>query len=282
LSDQDVANTSEICDVLDIHRSGYYQWNSQETSASDVADQALIPKVNAIFNAHKRRYGSRRIVATLADEHEHVGRKRVAKIMKIQGLKAIQPKSFKPKGTQSRHRLGYSPNLLLDADAVSQCNRLWVGDITYIHIKEIGFGYLSILMDRYSRRIVGWMLGSDLTDALVLETIRMSIANRQPKQGLMHHSDRGSQYAAKSYRAVLKRAGMIQSMSRAGNCYDNAFMESCFGTLKTELEMVEYTNMRIATNEISQFIDYYNTKRKHSSLGYLTPSQFESNQASQN
>ena len=242
----------------------------------------LTPKINSIFRHHRRRYGTRRIVSTLADQGDFVSRRRVAKIMKSRGLIAIQPKSFKPRGTESRHRLGYSPNLLSEALEVKSVNKLWVGDITYIPITEIRFGYLAILMDRYSRRIVGWQLSDDLTESLVLDALRMAIANRSPEEGLIHHSDRGGQYAGKSYRGILRRASINQSMSRADNCYDNAFMESCFGTLKTELEIVEYKNMRTALNEISEYIDYYDAERKHSSLNYLTPNQFEANLLSLN
>ena len=242
----------------------------------------LTPKVNVIFRHHRRRYGTRRIASTLADQGESIGRRRVAKIMQIQGLKAIQPKSFKPRGTESRHRLGYSPNLLLNALDVKSMNQLWVGDITYIPITEIRFGYLAILMDRFSRCIVGWKLNNDMTESLVLDAIRMAIATRSPKKGLIHHTDRGGQYAGKNYRGVLRRASINQSMSRADNCYDNAFMESCFGTLKNELELDEYKSMRVATNELSEYIHYYNSERKHSSLSYLTPNQFESNQLSLN
>ena len=137
-------------------------------------------------------------------------------------------------------------------------------------------------MDRFSRRIVGWKLSDDMTEPLVLETIRMAIANRTPGQDLIHHSDRGGQYAGKNYRSVLRRASIKQSMSRADNCYDNAFMESYFGTLKNELEMDEYKNMRSTTKELSEYIGYYNDERKHSSIDYLTPNQFETNQSSKN
>jgi transposase InsO family protein len=242
----------------------------------------LTPKVNLIFRMHRRRYGTRRIASTLADQGDRIGRRRIAKIMKTQGLVAIQPKSFKPRGTESRHRLGYSPNLLMEAQEVRALNTLWVGDITYIPINEIRFGYLAVLMDRFSRRIVGWKLSDDMTEPLVLETIRMAIANRTPRKGLIHHSDRGGQYAGKNYRSVLRRACIKQSMSRADNCYDNAFMESCFGTLKNELEIDEYKTMRSATKELSEYVGYYNTERKHSSIDYLTPNQFEANLPSKN
>ena len=154
-------------------------------------------------------------------------------------------------------------------------NQLWVGDITYIPIRELQFGYLAVLMDRCSRRIIGWKLGKDMTESIVLSSLRSAIKSRRPSPGLIHHTDRGGQYAGKEYRRTIKLAALKQSMSRAGDCYDNAFMESCFGTIKMELEMTEYENSSTALKEIRAFIAYYNTQRKHSSIGYLTPSQFE-------
>ena len=195
--------------------------------------------------------------------------------MKTLHLKAIQPKSFVPKTTQSRHRLGYSPNLLLDADAPTAINQVWVGDITYIPLKGGTFCYLASLMDRFSRRIVGWQLGDDMTESLVLAALRSAIKERQPKAKLIHHTDRGGQYAGNRYRSVLRRAEILQSMSRPDNCYDNAFMESCFGTIKTELEMTEYEDSRHASKEVAEYIRYYNFDRRHSSIEYCSPAQFE-------
>jgi transposase InsO family protein len=237
----------------------------------------MVPLVRAIFHRHRRRYGTRRIVEELRDMNRVCGRRRVAKLLKIQGLKAIQPKSFKPRTTESRHRLGYSPNLLLDLDEAAGVDQLWVGDITYIPVDGGKFSYLATLMDRFSRRIVGWQLAQDLTEKLVLDALKKGIRSRRPSPDLVHHTDRGGQYAGAEYRNVLRRAAMRQSMSRADNCYDNAFMESCFGTLKTELEMTEYDNHRAALKEITTYIAYYNLDRKHSALGYLTPAQFEAN-----
>lgn len=282
VTQDEIASTLEVCAVLDISRSAFYLWKGSIPTTREEKNMELIPKVNLIFRMHRRRYGTRRIVSTLADQGERIGRRRIAKIMKTQGLVAIQPKSFKPRGTESRHRLGYSPNLLTEAQEVKSLDTLWVGDITYIPITEIRFGYLAVLMDRFSRRIVGWKLSDDMTEPLVLETIRMAIANRTPRKGLIHHSDRGGQYAGKNYRSVLRRACIKQSMSRADNCYDNAFMESCFGTLKNELEIDEYKTMRSATKELSEYVGYYNAERKHSSIDYLTPNQFEANQPSKN
>ena len=202
-------------------------------------------------------------------------RQRVAKLMKTAGLNAIQPKSLKPRTTESRHHLGYSVNLLLDLEEPSTAHRLWVGDITYIPVERIGFGYLAVLMDRFTRRIVGWDFRDDMTEALTLRALKKSIRTIQPAVDLIHHTDRGGQYAGKAYRKVLSRAQMLQSMSRAGDCYDNAFMESCFGTIKNELEMTEYKSIKQAKRELTEYIHYYNTQRRHSSLGYLTPAQFE-------
>ena len=145
----------------------------------------------------------------------------------------------------------------------------------YIPLVGDRFLYLALLMDRYSRRLVGWALEDHLREALVLQALRCAIAARQPRPGVIHHTDRGGQYAGSKYRAILRRSRMPQSMSRAENCYDNAFMESCFGTLKTELEMTPYQNERIARKELPEYIRYYNTRRRHSSLNYLSPEEFE-------
>jgi putative transposase len=258
-------------------RQAFRRWQKFETSPREQDDLTLLPMITSIFRRHRRRYGTRRIAQELADYNVCCGRRRVAKLLKIAGLSAIQPKSFKPRTTESRHTLGYSPNLLLEMNEPQKPNRVWVGDMTYIPIKVLGFGYLSTLMDRYSRMIVGWSLRKAMTESLVSMSLRQAITRRQPGRSLIHHTDRGGQYAGTRYRAMLKRAKMKQSMSRAGDCYDNAFMESCFGTFKTELEMTEYENYQAAEKDIRSYITYYNFERKHSAIGYLTPSQFESN-----
>ena len=271
-----------VCDALDISRSGYYAWRQGAPSSRAQRDAELTPLVRALFWKHRRRYGARRMAAELADRGEVCSPRRIAKIMKSQGLRAIQPKSFVPKTTDSRHRLGYSPNLLLEAPDPTSINQLWVGDITYVPLVGGSFCYLALLMDRYSRYVVGWHLEDTMTEALVLAALRLAIHVRQPPAGLIHHTDRGGQYAGTRYRGLLRRADFRQSMNRADNCYDNAFMESCFGTIKTELEMTEYDHRRTAEREIREYLAYYNTDRKHSSLGYLTPNQFEQAIASSN
>lgn len=277
-----IAGTSDmavslICDALDVSRSAYYAWLTAEPSLREREFDNLTPLVVAIFWRHRRRYGARRIAQELKDRSIVCSARRVAKVLKSQGLRAIQPKSFVPKTTESRHGLGYSPNLLLDAADPTRVDELWVGDITYLPLQSGGFCYLAGLMDRYSRDIVGWSIESSMTESLVLTALSRAIRERQPRAGLVHHSDRGGQYAGTRYRAMLRRAAMNQSMSRADNCYDNAFMESCWGTFKRELEIAEYESVAMARKTIAEYVRYYRFERKHSSLGYLTPHQFATN-----
>jgi transposase InsO family protein len=266
---------SLACEVLIVSRSAYYAWRQETLSTRQRDDNRLRPRIRSIFAEHRRRYGARRIAAELSTDLEPLGRRRVGRLMNEMELKAIQPRSFQPRTTQSRHTLGYSPNLLLDAPPPQAVNRLWVGDITYIPLVGGKFLYLALLMDRYSRRIVGWELQDHLQESLVLAALRAAIVGRRPQPGLVHHTDRGGQYAGGEYRQMLTRARIQQSMSRAANCYDNAFMESCFGTLKTELEMKPYENQRLAQKEIPAYLRYYNTRRRHSALDYLAPEAFE-------
>ena len=275
ISDPNRLATAAVCDVLEVSRSAYYAWRQGESSPRHLRDAELAPTVRAVFWKHRRRYGARRIADELADLGQACSPRRVAKLMKIQGLRAIQPKSFVPKTTDSRHTLGYSPNLLLETPDPTDLNQLWVGDITYVPLAKGAFCYLAMLMDRFSRAVLGWHVDETMTDALTLAALKMAISRRQPMAALIHHTDRGGQYASKRYRDVLRRAGFRQSMSRADNCYDNAFMESCFGTIKTELEMTEYQDFRAARREIAEYVHYYLHDRKHSALGYLTPVQFE-------
>lgn len=275
LVQDDACATEATCEVLQVSRSAYYAWRDREPSGREQRETTLTPLVRALFWKHCRRYGARRIADDLADLGEACSPRFVGKIMKNQGLRAIQPKSFVPKTTDSRHHWGYSPNLMVNTPEPDGINQLWVGDITYVPLRGGAFCYLASLMDRYSRDIVGWELDETMTDELTLAALRMAIRDRQPRAQLIHHTDRGGQYASARYRGVLRRAGMRQSMSRAGNVYDNAFMESCFGTFKTEMEMTEYEDCRAARGEIAEYIAYYRTERKHSSLGYLSPTHFE-------
>lgn len=270
------ASEREVTAFLGFSRSAFQRYQSEPFGPTQQSDMDVLPMVITTFHRHRRRYGARRIAADLKLQGLSIGRQRVAKLLRIAGLSSLQPKSFKPRTTESRHTLGYNENLLLEQPEPMSINQLWVGDITYIPIVRDGFAYMSTLMDRYSRRIVGWCLEMNMTESLVITTLQRAIRNRQPPEALIHHTDRGGQYAGKKYRAIIERSSMRQSMSRAGDCYDNAFMESCFGTIKTELQMTEYESYRDALKELTEFIDYYNTSRLHSSLGYLSPSRFES------
>ena len=266
---------ARLCEVLDVHRSRYYAWRRGSQSHRAREDEELKPLIREIFWEHRRRYGARRIAQELSSRNKCCDVGRVGRLLREMGLKAIQPKSFRPRTTDSRHRLGYSPNLLLASAPPSRINHVWVGDITYIPLENGDFLYLAMLLDLYSRRIVSWELRDHMKESLVLAALRSAISLRGPGADLIHHTDRGGQYAGKKYRGVLQRAEMRQSMSRADSCYDNAFMESCFGTIKTELEMECYESETVARREIGKYIRYYNTRRRHSALGYLTPEQFE-------
>ena len=268
-------NVSEVCRHLGVNRTSFYAWQAAEPTIFEEQDAQLAPLIRVIFKRHRRRYGARRIAEDLKEMGHHCDRRKVSNVMKTLRLKAIQPKSFVPKTTKSRHRLGYSPNLLLDADAPTTINQIWVGDITYIPLTDGTFCYMAMLMDLFSRRIVGWHLDDNMTEQLVLKALRSAIRDRQPDVGLIHHTDRGGQYAGNDYRSLLRRADVKQSMSRPDNCYDNSFMESCFGTIKNELEMTEYQSRAEARKEVSKYIRYYVYERRHSSLEYRTPAQFE-------
>ena len=266
---------SRLCKILGVCRSAYYTWRNDRCGERRREDLKLKPMIQEIFWEHKRRYGARRIAEDLAARGVCCSRRRVGRLMKDLQLLAIQPRCFKPRTTDSRHALGYSPNFLVDTSPPKQMNRVWVGDITYVPLVGGDFLYLAMLMDRYSRRIVGWDMLDHMQESLVLRALRSAIADRQPAPGLIHHTDRGGQYAGTEYRQMLDRAGMQQSMSRADDCYDNAFMESCFGTIKTELEMKPYPNRSIAQKELPRYIRYYNTRRRHSAIDYLSPEVFE-------
>jgi transposase InsO family protein len=272
---QDGFAVASLCEALGVYRSRYYGWRRGSLSRRAREDADLKPLIREIFWEHKRRYGARRIVQELSSRNKCCDVGRVGRLLREMGLKAIQPKSYRPRTTDSRHRLGYSPNLLLESPPPVGINEVWVGDISYVPLRGGEFLYLAMLMDLYSRRIVAWELREHMKESLVLAVLRCAIALRQPGADLIHHSDRGGQYAGNVYRRVLGRAGMRQSMSRADSCYDNAFMESCFGTIKTELEMECYENERVARAEIGGYIRYYDTRRRHSSLDYRTPEEFE-------
>jgi len=262
--------------VLEVSTSGYYAWRTQPQSHRDRENQKLVEQIREIHAESRETYGSPRIHADLADQGIKCNKKRVERLMRIHGIRAKQYKRRRVQTTDSAHDLPVAPNVLnreFEADAP---NQKWVTDITYVPTDE-GWLYLAVVLDLFSRRIIGWSMASTLCTGLVKNALLMAIAERCPGAGLLHHSDRGAQYASGEYQAVLTHHQMIVSMSRTGNCYDNAPMESFFGTLKRELiHHRHYRTRAEARQDIFEYIEvFYNRKRRHSSLGYLSPVQYE-------
>jgi putative transposase len=238
--------------------------------------------VKEVFDEHKKRYGSRRIVAELQAQGLPIGRLRVRKWMKEQSLRAIRPKSFVPKTTNSGHGKPNSPNLLLDQVGnrlfkATHPNQVWYGDITYLPLHDGSFIYLCVWADLYSRKIVGWQIEDTMEEDLVINALEKALQSRKPAIGLIVHSDRGGQYVSQRLRKLLKKWSCKQSMSRADNCYDNAMAESLFSRFKAELlEGGHFLSIEDAKTECFEYIEiYYNRIRRHSALGYESPLKFE-------
>ena len=267
-----------MCRVLSVAASGFYAWHRRKPSARAQQDERLLLKVRASHKRSRDTYGAPRVHKDLKDEGLRVGRKRVARLMQEDGLVARTPASF-VRTTDSNHSDPIAPNLLarnFSVDEVGGTNRIWVSDITYIPTRE-GWLYLASVLDLGSRRCVGWSMGETLEADLAVNALRMAIRARQPSPGLIHHSDRGSQYASAAYRSILSEHGMLASMSRKGNCWDNAVAESFFATLEFELIMMsDWRTRDEARRSIFQYIEtWYNTQRRHSTLGYVSPVEYE-------
>lgn len=262
---------------MEVSRSSYYQQTSTEQHITLNNPQQVEAKVTAVFKEHKRRYGVRRICAELKEENIPIGKHKCRRILKEQGLRAIQPRSFVPRTTDSRHPYPISPNLLLGRTPPRKPDEVWVGDITYIPLSVGRWAYLAVWMDLYSRRIIGWHLESHMREELVITALKKAFQTRSIKPGLILHSDRGGQYAGRAFRKLLLNKKIDQSMSRADDPYDNASMESCFSRFKAELMQDGiFDSLEDARTEIFEYIEmYYNTKRKHSSLNYKSPMQYE-------
>lgn len=265
-----------MCRVLNVSRSGYYAWRKRPVSAREMANEALKAEIKEIYEQSRQTYGSPRIQAELAERGRQCGVNRVARLMNEAEMVAKQRAKFKIVTTDSRHDYPVAPNLLQQDFTANQPNEKWLSDITYIPTDE-GWLYLALVMDLYSRRIIGWAMHDNLERWLALEALQMAIETRQPPPGLLHHSDRGSQYASDDYQALLTQHQFQVSMSRKGNCYDNAPMESCIGTLKTELVYhCHYATRTQAKTNIFEYIEvFYNRFRRHSALDYQCPVDFE-------
>jgi transposase InsO family protein len=265
-----------MCRVLEVSRSGFYAWLGRGESDRAREDRRLMTLIRGIFTESRGIYGVPRVHETLRQREQQCGRNRVARLMKKAGLRSKTKRRFRVKTTDSKHNHPIAPDRLGQDFGTTAANRVWVSDITYIPTDE-GWLYLASTMDLFSRRIVGWSMASTLHATIVIDAVRMAIEQRQPSAGLIHHSDRGVQYASAEFRTVLDAHGFVASMSRKGNCYDNAVKESFYHTLKTELVNHEHYRTRDeARASVFDYIEaFYNRQRIHSTLGYLSPSAFE-------
>jgi transposase InsO family protein len=264
-----------MCRVLEVSVSGYYAWRKHPPSARTEANAALVEQIRAVHAASRQTYGSPRVTAALRQQGIVCNHKRVERLMRLEGIQGCARRKRRPVTTQSRHDYPVAANILRRDFTAAAPNQKWLGDISYIDTGE-GFLYLASLEDVFSRQIVGWAMAEHLEAGLVERALRMALARRQPAAGLLHHSDRGSQYASHDYRALLSQHEVIVSMSRPGNCYDNAMKESFFATLKTECASAPFATRADARTALFEYIEvFYNRRRLHSALGYLSPEQFE-------
>lgn len=271
---------SLMCRLLSVSCSGYYDWHERPHSMRYQRNASLTLKIKSIFDDEKCRVGSRRITKRLAIEGDCVGRQHVAKIMRNNGWRAKAAKKYKAT-TNSNHRLPVSPNLLQQNFEANKANEKLVSDITYIWTDE-GWLYLAVVMDLYSRKVIGWALSERMTSQLVIDALMMAIWRRKMPPGAIVHSDRGSQYCSLIYQKLLLQYGFISSMSKRGDCYDNAAMESWNHSFKVEAVHGEkFVTRADAKNHVFEYIEvYYNKKRLHSKLGYTSPEYFEAKKVS--
>ncbi len=264
-----------MCKTLGISRSGYYAYKSRTKSKRETEREELLKEIRIVFKSSRELYGSPRITAALLSKGIQCNKKRIARIMYCNGIKAKTVRKYKAT-TNSKHKLPVAKNLLNQKFDVKHPNKVWTGDITYIWTK-MGWLYLAVVLDLYSRRVVGWHVDKYITKELVIKALNQAVINRRLHRDIIFHSDQGIQYASNEFRSVLDKEGIEQSMSRKGNCYDNAVSESFFHTLKTELVYFErYDSREEAKLSIFEYIEvFYNRKRIHSSIGYKSPAQFE-------
>ena len=264
-----------MCRVLGVAPSGYYAWLLCPTSKRSQQDDVLQPHVRAAFDASRQRYGSPTVHAELRAKGRRVGRKRVARLMREAGLRARPRRRFRHT-TLSNHREPLAPNTIARQFEVSAPNQVWVSDLTYLPT-HTGFAYLAVILDLYARRVVGWAVSDNLDATVAVTALERALALRPAPAGLVHHSDRGVHYACAEYRAVLKKHAVRRSMSRKGNCWDNAVAESFFSSLKFELEdHAQWRDAHDVDRDIAVYIDgFYNAERRHSHNRYQSPIDFE-------
>lgn len=268
---------SLLCEVLGVARSGYYRWLGERASPRQRADAVIAEQIAAAHAASRGTYGAPRLVVELRATGTRTSKRRCARLMTAQGLRGRKKHRRGPRTTDSRHQSPVAPNLRAERPAPTGPNQCWLTDITYLQTAE-GWLYLAAILDLWSRQIVGWACGATLHTSLVLAALQDALTRRRPADGLLHHSDRGSQYVADDYVQALAAAGIERSMSRAGNCYDNSPMESFWSTLKTDtgLDVAIPASRHHAELAVFDYIEtFYNPTRRHSSLGYLSPVAFE-------
>jgi len=267
---------SVICFVLKVTRSGFYLWKKRTPSARQIRQQKLLAKIRIVQRENRELYGSPRVHRALLIDGEVISRNTVAKLMRQARIRAKTRRRYVPRTTDSTHRKPIADNLLSRDFAAPAPNQKWLADITYVPTDE-GWLFLAGVLDCYSRKIVGWAMCERMPTDLVSDALKMALLHRRPGQDLLHHSDRGVQYASEDYQQLLLNHGITVSMSRRGNCYDNAMMESFWATLKTELIYQErYATRQQARQSIFEYIEvFYNRKRLHSALGYQSPESFE-------
>ena len=264
-----------MCNVLDVSASGYYDFGSRRPSARSKSNRALDSQIRLVHSEHKQRYGAPRIADELKDRGIQCSENRVARRMQVMGIKGIQAKKFK-RTTDSDHDKPVAADLIQQDFTAEVVNQKWVSDVTYVWTDE-GWLYLAVVMDLYSRAVVGWSMDKRMTQQLVSDALTMALFRRGFPKGVIIHSDRGSQYCSKAYQRLIKVMGLRCSMGRRANCYDNAAMESFFHSLKVELIHRErYTTRAAAKHAMFEYIEvYYNRKRKHSAIGHQIPMLFE-------
>lgn len=264
------------CTLFGVSVSGYYAWKRRAPSQRQKDDMVLLAHIRSRFATSRETYGSPRMTVELQEDGLQAGRHRVARLMRDNSLKALQKRRYK-KTTDSHHGSPVAPNILDQDFEATALNQKWGVDISYIWTAE-GWLYLAIVLDLHSRRIIGWATSDRLKKDLALQALRQALAIRRPPRGVIHHSDRGSQYCSNAYQKLLTAYGFVLSMSGKGNCYDNAMVETVFKTIKSELIWrTVYKTRQQAQAEITQYIDgFYNPRRRHSALGYKSPVQFES------
>jgi transposase InsO family protein len=268
-----------MCRALTVSSAGYYAWAGRPESDRSAHNRALLSAIRVIHRESRETYGSPSIWDALIKRGHGVGENRIARLMRVEGIRAKTVKKWRAT-TQSNHPLPVAENTLNRQFTVEAPNRVWAGDITYVWTAE-GWLYLAVVLDLYSRAVIGWAMGARLTGDLAQDALTMALQHRTPTTGLLHHSDRGSQYAATRYQHLLTTHGLTPSMSRRGNCWDNACVESFFGTLKRELVYHrQYRTRDEATQDIFEYIEvFYNRLRRHSTLGYYSPAEFEARTA---